>query len=242
MTSDTPSLTGLGAEAGYDDPDDVAPVRVSGFFALLFGVISVFSFMGRPLLAFPLLAVGLGFLALRATDGKPPVGVTAAKLGLILGIGFGAFGFALPWLKQQTLCTQAEEFSLQYLRLVGSGDDMLAQQLGKDFLNRLPDSMSLVDYYTQNPNAQQHLQLFQLTPLNRDLKSWGPDVDWKLAQPTRVEYHYGRQQAEVVWQGPPGTERVQFFMSFRFDADGVGQWYVETVQYYRERVVAEKVL
>lgn len=242
MTTDNHSLAGIGAEIGYEGDEAVEPARVSGFFSLVFGLLSATAFMGIPLLIFPALAILLGWIALRRCDGKPPLGSGAAKIGLILGIGFGAFGVAVPWMKLVTLGAQGRQFSLEYLNLVANGDDMLALELRKRPPNRLPPTMSLEDFYGSNPKGQKQIAAFRAMPINADIRRIGPDFQWQLYQPVRVNYHFGREQVEVVWRGPTEQERFQFFMEYQIDSEGVGQWHVETFQVYRELIVAEKVL
>ncbi len=241
-TESETALAGLGAEPGFEADQPVESARVSGFAALVFGLLSVISFMGIPLLVLPLLAVVLGMFALRRCEGRAPLGTGAAKIGLILAVGFGACGVAVPYLRTLTLGGQAERFSLAYLNLIANGNDMLARELTRSYPNQLPATMSLEDYYASNPNAQRQLTVFHQLPLNVWIRQFGPDADWQLEQPVRVDYHFGREQVEVVWRQPNGDGRVQFFMEFQLGSDGVGQWHVETCQRFRELVVAETVL
>ena len=242
MPTDDHSLAGMGAEIGYEVDEAAEPARVSGIFSLIFGLLSVFAFMGIPLLILPILAILFGMLALRSCEGKPPLGTRAAKIGLVLAVGFGTFGIAVPWMRLSTLSAQAKQYSLEYLNLVAQGDDMLALELRKRPAMRLPASVSLEDYYGENPKGQKALAVFRGMPINTDIRRIGPEFSWELDQPIRVDYHFGREQVEVVWRGPSEEERFQFFLEFDFDSDGVGQWHVETFQVYRELVVAERVL
>jgi hypothetical protein len=242
MTTDNNTLAGMGAEVGYEGDEAMEPARVSGIFSLIFGLLSVVAFMGIPLLLLPVLAIVLGMIALRRCEGKPPLGTGAAKIGLVLAVGFGAFGAAIPWMKVSTLGAQARQYSLAYLNLIARGDDMLASELKKRYPNRLPPSMSLEDFYSSDPKRQSQIDSFRMMPINADIRRIGPDFAWQLDQPIRVDYVFGREQVEVVWRGPSEQERIQFFMEFQTDSEGVGQWHVETIQVYRDRVVAEKVL
>jgi hypothetical protein len=242
MTLEQPQLTGMGAEPGYESEQDVEPARVSGFVSLILGLVSAFAFMGTPLLLFPVLALVSGMFALRRCEGKPPLGTTAAKIGLILAVGFGVFGASLPLLKIKTVGDQAKEYSLEYLNLIANENYMLARELRKNPLGRLPSTISLQDFYDSNENAGAMLRIFAISPLNVAIRDIGPDADWQLARPVQVDYHFGREQVEVVWSDPAGEVDVQFFLELQFDPNGVGQWHVATVQELRERVVAEKVL
>ena len=242
MPADDHSLSGMGAEIGYEEDAATEPARISGFFALIFGLLSALAFMGIPLLILPVLGIVFGMIALRRCDGKPPLGTGAAKVGLILAVGFGVFGVAVPWMKVRTLGAQAKRYSLQYLNLVAREEDMLALELRKRPSMRLPDSMSLADFYESNPKGQKALAVFRQMPINTDIRRIGPDFPWQLDKPVRVDHHFGRQQVEVVWRGPSELERFQFFLEYQVDSEGVGQWHVETFQVYRELIVADKIL
>lgn len=242
MNSQDQTLAGMRAEVGYGEDEIVEPVRISGFLSLICGLLSVTTFMATPLLIFSVLAVVFGFVALRRHQGAVPPGTRVAKIGMVLAIGFAAFGIGVTQLKAMTLRTQAKQFSLDYLNLVARGDSMLARELNKSFAIRLPPTMSLADHYAANPKAAESLATFHYRPVHVDVRRIGPNADWKLLKPIRINYHYGREEADVVWVGPSGDEKVQFFLEFQFDPEGVGQWHVETIQGYRERVVAERVL
>lgn len=241
-TENKTTLAGMGAETSYQAVQETEPARPSGFIALGLGVFSAVAFLGVPLLIIPVLAIITGLLALRRCDGNAPLGTGPAKLGLILAVGFGACGIAVPWLKVTTLGGQAERFSRDYLRLVARGDDYLAMELEKRPLSRLPATMSLSDYYQSNPGGQGKLEFFRIKTVNERIRQYGVDADWRLDRPVRLDYHFGREKAEVVWLEPSGKKRVQFFMEYQVDKEGIGQWHIETVQNYRERIVAERVL
>ena len=242
MTTDKPSLIGMGTEPGFDADHAVEPARVSGFLALILGLISAISFMATPLLLFPVLAVVFGMFALRRCEGTAPLGTGAARLGLILAVGCGTFGYAVTKFKSDALHSQAERFSLEYINLIANGNFLLARELQKKYSYRLPPSMSLQDYYDSNPQAQSSLVTFENMPLNQYIRQFGPNANWTLEQPIRSDYHFGREHVEVVWRGPDGNERIQFLLEFQLDPQGVGQWHAETVQRFRDRIVAERIL
>lgn len=242
MNSDNQTLAGMGAEIGYQQDDDMQSVRVTGFLALILGLLSVTAFMGTPLLVFSVFGILFGAIALRRHQGAVPVGTSAAKIGMVLAIGFGAFGIALPRLKLMTLGSQAEQFSLDYLNLIARGDYMLANELKNRSSNRLPPTMSLADHYATRPEGNDILTLFHELPLHVEIRRVGPNADWQLHRPIRVRHRYGHEEADVVWFGPTGEPQVQFFLEYHVDPDGVGQWHVRTCQGYREKVVAAKVL
>jgi hypothetical protein len=232
------------AETGFEFDDSVPPLRVSGFLCLLLGALSFVSTLGQPLLVVPLLALITGFFALRRSDGQPPVGTRPAIIGLVLAAGFGACGLALPWMKTRTLGQQAEQFGRYYLEVVARGHDEFAMELRKDHVNRLPVTMSLTEHYNSSEEVRGMLQEFKQDSVNETVRKRGPDAQWVLDRSIRVYYSYQREHAELVWKDPTGESPllIQMFLEYRPDVNGDGQWHVETVHAYRERIVAEQVL
>ena len=54
---------GMQAEAGYEVDESAAPLRISGFLCLIFGLLSFAAILGKPLLVFPLIAFLFGMVA-----------------------------------------------------------------------------------------------------------------------------------------------------------------------------------
>ena len=152
-TESNTSSIGMSAEAGYGAVE-TAPLRISGFLALILGLLSVLSLLGPALLVIPILTLFFGFFALRKYDGPVPVGVRPAIIGLVLAAGFGACGFFLPWMKTMTLGSQAEYFARQYLEVVARGELELAMELKKNYANRYMHNMSLKQHYEMTEGAQ----------------------------------------------------------------------------------------
>lgn len=246
MTTDTfdPTVPRMHAEAGFEQEDSAPPLRVSGFICLLFGALSFFSTMGQPMLVFSLLGIVFGIFALRRSGGQTPVGTRPAMLGVILAVGFGACGLFIPWMKTMTLGRQAEKFSRDYMEVVARGENEFAMELRKDYVNRYPTTMSLKQHYNMTEDGSRQLEEFESESTNETFRNRGPNAEWVLDRPTRVYYSYGREHAEVVWTDPTGeTEaRIQFFLEYRPDSKGDGQWHIDVVQPYRELIVAESVL
>lgn len=233
------------AEAGFEQDDSAPPLRVSGFLCLLFGALSFLSTLGQPMLVLPLIAFVLGMFALRRSGGQKPVGTRPAMLGMILAAGFGACGLFIPWMKTMTLGPQAEKFSRDYIEVIARGEDEFAMELRKDYVNRLPSTMSLKQHYTMSEGAMRALEEFREDSFNDAIRNRGPNAEWVLDRPTRVYYSYGRQHAEVVWVDPTGDSKakLQFYLEYRPDhKNGDGQWHVKVAQQYRELIVAESVL
>ena len=246
MTEDnltTPTI-GMQAEAGYESFESAAPLRVSGFLCLLFGLLSGLSLLGTPLLALPVVAFILGVIALRKSSGPTPVGTKAACVGLLLAAGFGACGYFVPWMKTRTLGHQAEQFARYYMQTVALGHDELAMELKKDYVNRMSTDMSLQEHYQSSEAAGEVLQVFKNNSVNKQLKSRGPDAEWVLAQPIRIYHQYNRDHAELVFMDPTGESalRIQIFMDYVIDSKGAGQWQMAAIQPLSRRIVAESIL
>lgn len=236
------TVSGLGSEVGFEAESLGEPTRVSGFLSVGLGLIGLFSFIGIPVLLFPLVGIVLGMIALRRCEGKRPLGTGAAKLGLLLCAGGAACGIAVPWLKAVTLGGQAEQFSRQYIELVAQGNDYLALELQKVPAARLPASASLRQHYELNPDNHGKLDRFRIHVVNRAIRDFGPGADWQLDRPVKIDYHFGREQVDVVWRPPSGDRKLQIFLEYVVDDNGIGQWHVDNVQWYRERLVAPRVL
>ena len=127
------------AETGFDLSDEVAPFRITGFLSLICAILSMFSVIAMPMLAFALAAIVFGFLALRRCDSeKPPVGVTPARIGIVLAVLFGAWGISRPLSKTAIIGGQAEHFAREYVRLVGTGGNPLRDGIEQGILQPLP--------------------------------------------------------------------------------------------------------
>lgn len=147
-------------------------------------------------------------------------------------------------MKTRTLGSQAEQFSRYYLEVVARGQDEFAMELRKDYVNRLPTTMSLKEHYTISEDAARRLSEFREDSINAMIRKRGPSADWILDRPTRVYYSYQREHAEVVWIDPTGetSAKIQMFLEYLISPDGEGQWHIDVVQSYREPIVAENIL
>lgn len=246
MTTDTtsPYMTGMRAETGFELEESTPPLRISGFLCLLFGLLSFFCTLGQPLLVLPVITFVLGMIALRPSGDQKPVGVRPAMIGMVLAAGFGACGFLLPMMKTRTLGEQAKAYSRYYMEVLARGHDKVAMELRKDHVNRFSTEMSLDELYASNEQAMEALMELRSSGASETLRRLGPDAPWKLDRSVRVYYSYGREHAEVVWMDPTGEtdSKIQIFLQYRIDKEGVGQWNVDVSQLYRERIVAESVL
>lgn len=244
-TLDQPTLTRMGAEGGYQVDEQQPPVRFSGFVCLLFGLLSIFSLLGRPLLLIPLAAFLFGAIALRKSPFGVPVGTTAAKLGLVLAVGFGACGFFLPWAKEQTLGTQAAYFVRQFFEVVHKGEWELVAELQKPYQNRLMSSMPLKEFYEVNEQAAQGLTEMRENGTYEAIQNADRVEDWELASSPHVFTRWGRQMVDTRWRDRSGNSKQIIQVELEYIVDrktDMGHWHVTLFQFYRDRLVAESVL
>ena len=247
MTSDlTDTVPQMGADRGYElDEQAAAPVRVSGFLCLLFGLLSALALLGRPLLLLPLAAVICGLVALRPAPGNKPVGTLPAKIGLVLAIGFGFCGFFLPWMKAQTLGSQAAYFARQYIGLVAQDEAEMAMELQRAYLDRHLGSMPLDEFYLRDQDRREALQEFRHGEAYRLIRRAGADADWQLVEPVRVYQEHGHEKASTLWTDGNGTLEapVYVILAYRIDPEtGDGQWHVEGCRLKQELRFAKSVL
>ncbi len=245
LATQLPLATRMGAEAGYDIDELQAPVRFSGFVCILFGLLSVFCLLGRPLLLLPLAAILFGAIALRRSDFGVPVGTMAAKIGLLLAVGFGACGFFLPWSKVQTLGGQAEFFVKQFLELTGKGEWELVAELQKPYKDRFLPTMPLKEFYVVNTTAAENLVQMRENGVLEELHKQSEFTDWQLSQTPRVFTRWGRQMVDTLWVDKSGTNNQTLQVELEYIVDkqtDIGHWHVTLCQYHRERLVAESIL
>ena len=232
----------MSAEAGFDGNELQAPIRISGFISVLLGLLTGLSFLGIALLFIPLLGILFGCFALRRYDGPRPVGVGAAYLGIILSVGFGAFGLGVPLMKKNTLGSQGEHYAREFMKLVANGDDYYAMELKKTFNNRFLSNMPLESYYLDgdgenillesnaSPEEQEmiaasakegqdssplgRLREFREEAVYNIIQDVGIDGDWELDRPITVRYQYGREHIEVVFVNfdKPTPRRIRFVL------------------------------
>ncbi|MEM8666262.1 MAG: hypothetical protein AAGG48_02015 [Planctomycetota bacterium] len=239
------SVPQMRAETGYEDDGAIAPVRISGFLCLVLGLLSFVSLFGKPLLVIPVAAFFVGLIALRKYVGEErPVGTTAAKLGMVIAVGFGSCGLFVHTFKGRTLGAQAEKFALDYVEVIASGNDFYALELEKDYPNRFSDSMDLEEHYALDDIGENIVGQFRRRQVNEVIRTRGPGSVWALDESVTVQYSYGKERARVVLRDPTGetTSKILIFLLYRVDSKGNGQWHVEDCSIVSERLIAPAVL
>ena len=251
MTTETTPPRTLGAvmssEAGYEADVDDAPLRISGFIALLLSLLSGFTIVALPMVGFAIAAVLFGVFALRKSDSQSlPVGTTAARIGIVLAVLFGSWGVGRYVLKRNTLGGQAEYFARQFVRVASSGNEIYAKELQKSYVNRYLKTMPLEETYElERLKLERQMKEAQERSTVTDLVKYPVDQEWVLWRPVRVYSHYGRQKAEVVLATDHTDKayKLRIVLEYLVHKDrGTSEWYVETCLPYRERIVAESVL
>lgn len=207
------------------------PIRFSGFFALLFALLSVFCLIAPGLIAFPLAAIALGVLALRPSRGPEPVGRTPARIAIVLAVGLGVCGVTMFLLRGQTLGEQAVYFSRQFLDVVAEGHHEYALELKKVESKRSLPTTPLKELYQREEVASESLKLFRDDQATRFVETAGPDARWELAGPPRTHRYRGVDKVETIWfdRDRPGASRVRVVLEYLPDHDELqGHWAVHT--------------
>ncbi|TWT55893.1 RnfABCDGE type electron transport complex subunit D [Allorhodopirellula solitaria] len=241
-------LPKMGAEVGFQvvSDDDVPPFRASGLICLVLGLLSASAMVAWQMLILPLAAIAFGVFALRKWSGRRPAGTTAAVIGLLLASCFAAGGLTIPLAKHRTMAGQAEYFARQYLELIGRGDTELALELRKQARNRQVESMNLKEAYRRDEVAKTEMEREEEQNMEMDsIQLAGPNIPWELAQTSRVYMHYGQERVETVWIDPTGKieEKVRVELQWTPDErNGLGNWHVYMLSYYREVIYAPSVL
>ena len=237
----------MSAEAGYESGQEGAPIRISGFISAIFGVMSAITFLGWPLLVIPIIGILLGMFALRRHGDLVPVGITAARIGLLLSIGFGAFGLGVPVLKWNTLGVQGEFFARQYIELVAQGEDYYCMELQKEYRNRYLKNMSLEELYTEdNENAMQSLEEYRGNGAVETVKRLGPGANWELDRAISVYHKYGQEHVDLVFVNDPRAKKpikIRIILQCILrESTGDFEWHVDRFMVDRKRLVAESIL
>jgi hypothetical protein len=198
--------TSLMTEEGYPGLElPVSPIRISGFVALLFGVLSFVGVLGLPLMFVPLVAAILAIFAIRPYQGDRPVGVIAGWIGLFCAILFAAWGTTERHYKTKQMSSQATRFAAEWLALLGQNEIELAVELQVDPSRRQPESMSLADYYKRSPAAIESIKQFNEQETLKKLREAGDKPKWELHRPPVVSMRFGRDFTETVWKDTTNT-------------------------------------
>lgn len=213
----------------------VAAIRLSGFFALLLGLISFVSVLGETLILVSIVAALLAIWAIRPYKGDRPVGVIAGRIGLFCAILFGVWGYSERHFKHQTMSSQAIKFANAWLDLISEGNLELAVEMQAHPARRQPESMPLEDYYVRSESAIRTMTEFkEQDPIDKLIKLT-KKPQWELAGEPYVYQIYGREMTETIWKDITGahSERVKVVMELLSDTSlSQPEWRVEMVSGY----------
>ncbi|MFV2067384.1 MAG: hypothetical protein ACC645_10420, partial [Pirellulales bacterium] len=187
------------------DADLVEHPRLSGMavLGLLLGLASSLALISRLFWIVPAAGVVVSGLALRTIRiGDPPrVGRTAAWIGVVLCLLFGAAAPTADVAHRWMLRREAQQWSLRWFELLAHDGPQKAVQLTFTYVSRQPLDDSLWQYYRLIPAARGRLQQFVDDPLVRRL----------LALGTKAHVRYWCTEREVRLRGTllaPKAEKV----------------------------------
>jgi len=235
----------MGAEAGFDTTEVHVPLRLSGYLCLVLGLVSIFSFLAIPMLLVPLLAILIGLFALRPSRQGRPVGTTAALVGILLAVGFGSCGASVAWFKHKTFGDQAAYFAGQYFDLIARGENELAMEMRKDYINRFSDQMPLKTFYQSKRETAKSLEEFRDDAVNHELRRVGPDGPWVLTKAPHVYHKYGHDRVDLQFINPHDAKARPIDVTMECKTDpltGAAQWHVHQCQYHMKPLYAESIL
>lgn len=228
-----PTLGGSGDDGAGMEP---SPIRFSGIASLILGMFSVIYLIAPPLVILPIAAVAFGLFALRPSGAAKPIGLTPARIGLVLAAGFGACGFFVSHFRGQALGQQAEYFAHQYLQLVAEGHDEYAVELRKPSAGRHVPSMPLKQLYQLDSKEFEQLDQFQNTEATKLVQRYGDQLDWQLSRAPAVYRTRGIERVELRFEDRSGNvdQRLRLDLSYETDGQsGQGQWVVDAFDFER---------
>tara|TARA_R110002049_G_scaffold50370_1_gene142946 strand:- start:36092 stop:36859 length:768 start_codon:yes stop_codon:yes gene_type:complete len=244
-SSHLPDVPRMGAESGFDLSEVHVPLRLSGYLCLVLGLVSAFSLLAVPMLLVPVIAILIGLFALRPSRQGRPVGTTAALVGIVLAVGFGACGASVAWFKQKTFGDQAEYFARQYFDVIANHEMELAMELRKDFVNRFSADMPLKTFYETNGDSAAALAEFEEDGINAEIQKAGSADAFELTKAPRVYHKYGHDRVELIFVNSqdPKARKIEVIMECKTDpTTNTAQWHVHRVQYVMKPIYAESVL
>jgi hypothetical protein len=223
----TPAMTAAPDPELLDEP---RPIRLSGFVALGLGLLSFTALFGAPMVIVPVLGTLSALWALRPYQGKRPVGLSVATIGLFVAVLFGVWGVTQRYLRQQTLSEQAVQFASNWLDLLAQGDIELAVELRAEPSRRQSATMPLHEYYLHSEDGQRAMTEFRENEAVKDVIRGGQQVRWELAGPPRAYTLNGRDMVDTTWRDLSGTlsNGVRVGLAYlHADGDEPAQWKVE---------------
>lgn len=204
---------------------DQRPVRISAFVALLLGLVSAVAILGKPLVAFSVLTVGVALWALRPSRHGPPVGRWAAVTGLLLAVFFGAWGWSQAEVRQRALVQQATRFGHDWLSTLAQGEKEVALELSNHVESRQPETMPLKQYYATEERAKESLQTFLDQDEIQRVLQGGPGQQWQPVGQPVVWQRHGADYVSIKWHETTRGDYYRTNLVRHWDPKQlVGQW------------------
>lgn len=214
------------------------PIRYSGFFSLLMGLVSVFSLFGEPMLVFAVFAIVIALYALRPYSGPRPIGYFAAIAGLVCAILFGSWGITERSFRHHFVSERAAVFAEDWLQLMAKGDYELACELQLPPSNRQSAAMPLNQYYRESEEGKQGMKSFRENPTVNQLIAGGPEVKWRLVGRPTYSTQNNRHLTSTVWQDDSGRVKSMVEIGLEYfppEKWKIGQWTVHQIGTWVER-------
>lgn len=205
------------------------PVRIAGFVALLLGIVSVAAVFTPLFWPLAVISIVVALVALRRYSGQRPPGYRAAGVGLFLTVLFLSWGITDHRLRGNELGDQAERFSQMWLALLARGDVEMAMQLQEPPEARQPASMSLVDYYQNDPIGVEAMEMFRDNPAVTETLRAADEAHWVTDRPTEVNVHMGSYVVTTYWRDESGRVGGPLAIDLQFlpaTEEQAAQWLV----------------
>ncbi|WP_153557315.1 hypothetical protein [Roseimaritima sediminicola] len=206
-----------------------APVRPSGFVALLLGLLSSVVLLSTTLILIPLVTLVVGLFALRPSSEGPPVGRRAAVLGILLAVFFACWSVVASRVRTQQLSDNAERFGHEWMQLTSLGEWEMAMELTKSPAGRQSPQMPLKAYYQNSETCSEQLDEFLDRTAIMRIQDAGRDADWQLAESPQIYDDMGALcvQVRYVDRNQNSSDGVRLELQRMWDSEaGVGEWRV----------------
>lgn len=228
MPAASPVMT---AESESNMLIEARPVRVSGWLALLLGLISSMTLFTLGFLVFAALAIAVGLYAIRGYSGLRPIGYRSAVAGILLAVLFSAWALAENQLRTRYMLRYGNAFAADWLALVQGGQIELACELLNGPAQRQDPSMPLKPYYQESANGKTAMASFREHSMYNKLIEAGNRAQFTSIRPPQYRSFGNRHMVDTFWSDPSGTVADRFALTIEYYAprhDGEqAQWGIQ---------------
>lgn len=183
----------------------IAPVRVSGFFALLFGLLSILNILTTYFIPLVVAAFLCGAIAFRPSPFGPAVGQKAAALGMLLALFFGTWGISKSQTMDRGIAEGADQFATNWAELARQGEWEIVMELMNAPSARQNPKMPLKEFYANNPMRIEALSEFRERPDVSKMVNARQQLDWQISEPTKIYTDRGKILAVVKFKDASGS-------------------------------------